>query len=88
MDYELSQGEESEILIVDDKRIQEDFDNKDYQNKDPDKFPNQAIEFMTKIVDQLINMKHLSAVEQQAKRAQKAMTIVISQGEDGDQFSQ
>ena len=30
---------DSDILIVDDKRMQEDFDNKAYQTKDPSKFP-------------------------------------------------
>ena len=39
MNEEVLGQEDSEILIVDDKRVQEEFDNKAYQTKDITKFP-------------------------------------------------
>ena len=55
--------EDSEILIVDDKRVNEELDNKAYETKDPQKFPDQAIDFLTRMSDELRQLKHLSVAE-------------------------
>ena len=63
MHEEVEHREDSEILIVDDKRVQQDFDNKAYQTKDTNRFPDQAIDFLTQISEHLRMMKHLSVAE-------------------------
>lgn len=79
--------DDSEILIVDDKRVQEDLDNKAYETKDPQKFPDQAIDFLTKMSDELRQLKHLSVAEQHQRQTEKSMTINLDNSQGNSQDS-